>query len=174
MSNTSDLKTLIRDIPNFPKPGILFRDLTTLLKSSDGLREAVKAMCSPFAGDAVDAGGGIEARGFIFGVPMALEFQAGFVPARKSGKLPGETVEASYDLEYGEATIEIHKDAVEKGLKVLVVDDLLATGGTMAATLSLIDELGGDVVGVSFLVELEALHGREKLNGYRVESAICY
>ena len=169
-----NLKTLIRDIPDFPKPGIIFRDLTTLLKSSHGLQEAVKSMIEPFATEQIDVVVGIEARGFIFGVPLALELQAGFVPARKPGKLPTETVEAQYELEYGEATIEIHKDAIAPGQRVLLVDDLLATGGTMTAARSLVEGLQGEIVGISFLVELEALHGREKLTGCRIESAIKY
>lgn len=169
-----DLKALIRNIPDFPKPGIVFRDLTTLLKSRHGLAEAVKLMTGPFATEQIDLVVGIEARGFIFGVPMALEFGAGFIPVRKPGKLPAEKVEAKYELEYGEGTIEIHRDAVEAGQRVLLVDDLLATGGTMAAALDLVEELQGVVVGISFLVELEALQGRRKLNGCRIESAISY
>lgn len=169
-----NLKALIRDIENFPKPGIMFRDLTTLLKSPAGLREAVKAMIDPFATEEIDLVVGVEARGFIFGVPLALELDAGFVPARKPGKLPAAKVAAQYALEYGEATIEIHKDAIEPGQRVLLVDDLLATGGTMAAARRLVDELQGEIVGISFLVELEALQGREQLSGCRIESAITY
>ena len=168
------LKELIRDIPDFPKPGIVFRDLTTLLKSRTGLSKAVSLMTQPFATEVIDLVVGIEARGFLFGVPMAIELEAGFVPARKPGKLPAETIAADYQLEYGQATIEIHRDAVAAGQRILLVDDLLATGGTMAAACQLVQQLQAEIVGISFLVELRALQGRQKLNGHRVESVVEY
>ena len=169
-----DLKAIIRSVPGFPKEGIVFRDITTLLKDPKGLVNAVDAMCAPFAGEKIDQVIGIESRGFIFGAPIAITFGAGFVPVRKPGKLPADTVAETYELEYGTDTIEIHTDAIPKGSRVLLVDDLLATGGTMAACARLVDKLGGEVAGISFLIELSFLGGRAKLDGYRVASVVNY
>jgi adenine phosphoribosyltransferase len=170
----SQLKELIRDIPDFPKAGILYRDITTLLNDAAGLKQAVAAMVEPFAVEKIDAVFGVEARGFIFGAPMALEMQCGFVPVRKAGKLPGEALREDYDLEYGSSSIEVHRDAVETGARVLLVDDVLATGGTMRATCRLVEQLEVKIVGVCFLVELRSLEGRAKLEEYRVESVLQY
>ena len=170
----SQLKRLIRDIPDFPEAGILYRDITTLLNDPAGLKMAVRAMVEPFAAEPIDAIFGVEARGFIFGAPMALEMQCGFVPVRKAGKLPAEAIREDYDLEYGSSSIEVHRDAVDTGTRVLLVDDVLATGGTMQATCRLVERLGVSIVGVCFLVELRSLEGRAKLDGYRVESVVQY
>lgn len=153
----------IRDIPDYPEPGILFKDITPLLNDAAALRSSVEEMAAPYQGMAVDHVLGLEARGFIFGAPIALELGAGFVPARKSGKLPAETIEQSYDLEYGTAAVEIHSDAITPGSRVLVVDDILATGGTGRAAVDLVRRAGGTVVGFSVLLELGALRGREKM-----------
>jgi len=165
---------LIRDVPDFPKPGIVFKDLTPLLAVPDGLRQAVWAISEPFRGERVDHVVGIEARGFVFGAPAALELGVGFVPVRKAGKLPDATISVSYDLEYGTDTLEIHADGLRPGDRVLIVDDLLATGGTAAAATELVAKTGAEVVGISFLVELEFLAGRKRLNATRVESLIRY
>ena len=171
----SDLKRLIRDVPDFPKPGILFRDITPLLADPDGFTEATVCMAAMFADvEEFDLVVGIEARGFIFGAAMALHLKKGFVPVRKAGKLPAGTVKASYELEYGNAEIEVHGDAVTAGQRILIVDDVLATGGTMACTCRLMEELGAEVVGIGFLIELRALEGRALLRGYRVEASIQY
>ena len=169
-----DLKALIREVPDFPKPGINFYDITTLLKHPDGLRRTVDALAAQFEGIKVDTVIGIEARGFIFAPALAYHLGAGFVPVRKPRKLPAETASISYDLEYGKDTLEIHKDAVGKGCKVLIADDLLATGGTAKAVTNLVEQLGGDVAGLVFVVELEFLPGRQKLEGYDVRSLIKY
>ncbi|MFH1571156.1 MAG: adenine phosphoribosyltransferase [Gemmatimonadota bacterium] len=174
MADRQAIQRLIRDIPDFPKPGILFRDITPLLAEPQGLRAAVDAMAAPFAGSGVDVVVGIEARGFILGAPVALALSCGFVPIRKAGKLPGQTVRGEYELEYGRAAIEMHRDGVRPGLHVLLVDDVLATGGTMAAACGLVESLGGALVGVSFLVELAGLGGRANLGRYRIESVITY
>lgn len=160
-----DLRKLIRDVPGFPKPGIVFKDITTLTKSPEGFREAVDALTKRYRGDRIDVVVGIESRGFIFGAPVALELGVGFVPARKPGKLPAETVRAEYELEYGTDAIEMHRDAIEPGQRVLIVDDLLATGGTAEAAAKLVEELGGTVVGMAFLIDLTFLKGRERLAG---------
>ena len=170
----ADLKSLIRNVPDFPKEGIGFKDITTLLKDGPALRQAVQQMYEPFKDDGVQKIAGIESRGFILGGAMAYELGLGFIPFRKPGKLPAETISESYALEYGTDSIEIHVDSVEKGEKVLVVDDLLATGGTAAAACKLIDRLGGIVVGVSFLIELSFLPGRAKLEGRKVNVLIDY
>jgi adenine phosphoribosyltransferase len=169
-----DLKSLIRSVPDFPKKGILFYDITTLLKDKQALKVVIDSFAKPYLDKAVDIVAGVESRGFIFAAALAYQLGAGFVPVRKPGKLPAATLNACYDLEYGQDTLEIHRDAVEKGQRVLVVDDLLATGGTAAAVIQLISQLGGHVVGAAFLVELEFLHGRTRLNGYDVYSLLQY
>jgi adenine phosphoribosyltransferase len=169
-----DLKRLIRSVPDFPKKGILFYDITTLLKDKQALKVVIDSFAKPYLDKAVDIVAGVESRGFIFAAALAYQLGAGFVPVRKPGKLPAATLNACYDLEYGQDILEIHRDAVEKGQRVLVVDDLLATGGTAAAVIQLISQLGGHVVGAAFLVELEFLHGRKRLNGYDVYSLLQY
>ena len=169
-----NLKKLIREVPDFPKPGINFYDITTLLKHPEGLRLTVDALSSEFRGETVDAVLGIEARGFIFAPALAYHLGAGFVPVRKPSKLPAETARVSYALEYGEDTLEIHRDAVGRGQRVIIADDLLATGGTARAAIELVESLGGVVAGLVFVVELEFLPGREKLAGYDVRSLIKY
>ena len=168
------LKSLIREVPDFPKPGINFYDITTLLKHPEGLRNTVDALASEFDGAKVDSVIGIEARGFIFAPALAYHLGAGFVPVRKPKKLPAECASISYDLEYGQDTLQIHRDAVGDGHRVIIADDLLATGGTARAVCDLVEQLGGTVVGLVFVVELEFLPGREKLAGYDVRSLIKY
>ena len=168
------LKSLIREVPDFPKPGINFYDITTLLKHPEGLRNTVDALASEFEGEKVDSVIGIEARGFIFAPALAYHLGAGFVPVRKPRKLPAECASISYELEYGTDTLEIHRDAIGDGHRVLIADDLLATGGTAKAVVDLVKQLGGEVVGLVFVVELEFLPGREKLAGYDVRSLIKY
>lgn len=170
----NDLKALIREVPDFPKPGINFYDITTLLKHPEGLRRTVDALAAQFSGEKVDAVIGIEARGFIFAPALAYHMGAGFVPVRKPRKLPAECASISYDLEYGQDTLEIHRDAVSAGQRVLIADDLLATGGTARAVTRLVEGLGGEVAGLVFVVELEFLPGRERLAGYDVRSLIKY
>ena len=169
-----DLKRLIREVPDFPKPGINFYDITTLLKQPEGLRRTVDALAAEFNGEKVDTIIGVEARGFIFAPALAYHMNAGFVPVRKPRKLPAECASISYDLEYGQDTLEIHKDAVGQGHRVIIADDLLATGGTAKAVINLVEGLGGRVVGLVFVVELEFLPGRERLKGYDVRSLIKY
>ena len=164
----------VRTIPDFPEPGIMFRDVTSVLQDPDGLKLSIDEMIKKLDGVEFDVIAGAESRGFIFGVPVAYELGKAFVPVRKKGKLPCETVSAEYELEYGTATIEIHKDAIKPGQKVVVVDDLIATGGTIEAAIKLIEQLGGEVVKVLFLIELAGLNGREKLAGYDVESVVTY
>lgn len=168
------LKQLIREVPDFPKPGILFYDITTLLKNPQGLRTAIESLIKPFDKKSVDCVVGIEARGFIFAPTIAYQLNVGFVPARKAKKLPGEVARTVYDLEYGKETIEIHKDAISPGQKVLIIDDVLATGGTASAVTEIVETLGGEVIGLSFFIELEALKGREKLSRYEVRSVLKY
>lgn len=168
------LKELIREVPDFPKPGINFYDITTLLKHPDGLRQTVDALSAEFNGQKVDTVIGVEARGFIFAPALAYHLSAGFVPVRKPKKLPAECASISYDLEYGQDTLEIHRDAVGNGHRVIIADDLLATGGTAKAVCDLVEQLGGIVVGLVFVVELEFLPGRKKLEGYDVRSLIKY
>ena len=168
----ADLVKFIRDVPDFPKKGIMFKDITPLLGNVEALRQAVEEMCKPFRAAGIQAVVGIESRGFIFGSLVADRLGAGFVPVRKKGKLPAATVSQSYELEYGTDHIEIHADAIAKGAKVLMIDDLLATGGTMAAACKLVEKVGGKVAGVAFVVELGFLNGRKKLNGYQVHSLI--
>jgi adenine phosphoribosyltransferase len=172
--SAEELRAKIREVPDFPKPGILFYDITTLLKDPGAFREAIDLMLEPYRDDRIDLVVGMESRGFIFSAPMAIQLGAGLVPVRKLGKLPAETVSVEYALEYGSNTLEIHRDAIEPGEKVLIVDDLLATGGTVQGTIELVERLKGEVVGLGFLVELEFLHGREQLGGRRVTSVIRY
>jgi adenine phosphoribosyltransferase len=169
-----DLRKLIREIPDFPKPGILFYDITTLLKDATAFQRAIDLMTEPYLQTKVDKVVGMESRGFIFSAPMAYQLDAGFVLVRKLGKLPAETASVEYALEYGTNTLEIHKDAITKGERVLIVDDLLATGGTVTGTIELVQKLGGQVVGLSFLVELLFLKGRDRLKGFDVRSVIQY
>ncbi len=168
------MQDLIRDVPDFPKVGISYKDITTLLKDPTGLKEAIGAMLRPFAGVTVELVVGIESRGFVLATPMAIELGCGFIPVRKPGKLPAETLSQEYDLEYGSDAVEIHADAIEPGQKILVVDDVLATGGTLAATCRLVEKLGGEIVGISVLAELGFLQGRNLLSGYKLESTIVY
>ncbi len=170
----NDLKKLIREVPDFPKPGINFYDITTLLKHPDGLRRTVDALAAEYEGEQIDTVVGVEARGFIFAPALAYHLRAGFVPVRKPRKLPAECASISYDLEYGQDTLEIHRDAIDDGHRVIIADDLLATGGTARAVVDLVESLGGKVVGLVFVVELEFLPGREKLEGYDVRSLIKY
>jgi adenine phosphoribosyltransferase len=172
--SVDDLRAKIREIPDFPKPGILFYDITTLLKDANGFREAIDQMVAPYRDEKIDIVVGMESRGFIFSAPMALEFDAGFVPVRKLGKLPAETYSVEYALEYGSNTLEIHRDAISGGQRVLIVDDLLATGGTVAGTVELVERLGGEVVGLAFLIELDFLKGRDRLDARRVTSVVHY
>jgi adenine phosphoribosyltransferase len=172
--SVDSLRTRIREIPDFPKPGILFYDITTLLKDADAFHEAVDLLTDPWRDQHVDLVVGMESRGFIFSAPMAYELDAGFVPVRKLGKLPAETVSVEYALEYGTNTLEVHKDAILPGQRVLIVDDLLATGGTVLGTIELVRQLKAEVVGLGFLVELLFLKGRERLDGYRIQSVIQY
>ena len=173
-AKTLDLRSRIRSIPDFPKPGIMFRDITLLLLDARAFRESVRRMAEPYRKGDVDVVVGAESRGFIFGAAIALALDAGFVPIRKKGKLPAETASVTYDLEYGTDTLEMHVDAVTKGTRVLMVDDLLATGGTMAAACEMVTKAGGRIVGVEFLIELSFLHGRDKLAGYPVRSQIDF
>ena len=169
-----DLYTLIRDVKDFPKEGILFKDITTLLQDGEGLATSIDQIAEKLEGVDFDLVVGPEARGFIFGVPIAYKLKKGFVPVRKPGKLPYTCVSQSYDLEYGSSTIEMHIDAIQKGQKVVIVDDLLATGGTTKAMIDLIEKMGGEVAKVVFLIELEGLNGRELLKGYDIESILQY
>ena len=168
------IEEYVRSIPDFPEPGIIFRDITSILQDADGLHLAIDSLQDLIKDVDVDVIVGAEFRGFIFGMPMAYNLHKPFVPVRKKGKLPCETISQSYDLEYGQAEIEIHKDAIKPGQKVVIVDDLIATGGTMEAAVKLIEELGGEVVKILFLMELAGLKGREKLKGYDVASVIRY
>ncbi|XEC93137.1 adenine phosphoribosyltransferase [Paenibacillus tarimensis] len=169
-----DFKDYIRVIPDFPQPGIRFKDITTLLKNGKVYQAAINDLKEKVRHLEIDVIAGPEARGFVIGAPLALALGVGFVPIRKSGKLPGETVEAGYDLEYGKDTLAVHKDAIAPGQKVLIADDLLATGGTIATTINLIKQLGGDVTGAAFLIELGYLTGRDKLEGVDVFSLVTY
>ncbi|MEO8663294.1 MAG: adenine phosphoribosyltransferase [Bryobacteraceae bacterium] len=170
----TDLKSLIREIPDFPKPGILFYDITTLLKDKEGWRSVIDSLKNVYKDTPVDVVVGIEARGFFFAPTLAYALGAGFVPVRKPNKLPGETVSVEYALEYGTDRLEIHKDAIQPGQKVLILDDVLATGGTASAVAQLVEQLGGELVGLGFVVELDFLHGRDKLPGRNVQSLLHY
>ncbi len=169
-----NLRKLIREVPDFPKPGINFYDITTLLKDPDGLRETIDVLKKQCDGLEVDMIIGVESRGFIFAAPLAHQLGAGFIPVRKPKKLPAEKVSISYDLEYGQDTLEMHRDAVGQGHRVLIVDDLLATGGTARAVVDLVESVGGEVAALLFVVELDFLNGRSKFDGYDVRSLIKY
>ena len=169
-----DLKSKIRVIEDFPKEGISFKDITTLLQDGEALKYSIDKMAESLKEKNVDIVVGPEARGFIFGVPVAYALGAGFVPVRKPGKLPAETIETSYSLEYGSDTLAIHKDSIKPGQRVAIVDDLLATGGTLSSVVKLVEELGGEVVSINFAIELTGLEGREKFKNYNVESLIEY
>ena len=173
-ADAEELRKHIRDIQDFPQPGILFRDLTPLLADPGALRRAVKALAAPFETDRIDFVVGTEARGFILGAPVALELGVGFIPARKPGKLPYQTFSASYELEYGTDQIEMHVDALARGHRVLIVDDLIATGGTAQATLELVRQSGAEIAGCAFLIELAALGGREKLGVEPFHAVLVY
>jgi adenine phosphoribosyltransferase len=168
------LKTRIRHVPDFPKPGILFYDVTTLLRDPEGFRLAIDALSEPYRNRGIELVVGIESRGFILGAAVADRIGAGFVPVRKLGKLPSTTVRASYDLEYGSDSLEMHRDAIEPGQRVLIVDDLLATGGTAKATVGLVKQVGGQIEGLAFLIELVDLHGRKKLEGEKIQALLQY
>ena len=171
---TIDLKQMIRSVPDFPKPGINFFDITTLLKEPEGLKATIDALTAPYADARIDAVVGIESRGFILGSAVAERIGAGFVPVRKPGKLPAKAIKEIYQLEYGKDAVEIHADAIEKGQRVLIVDDVLATGGTAAATTRLVKQLGGELHGLAFLIELTFLQGKSKLEGENVYSVLQY
>ncbi len=169
-----DLKTRIREIPDFPKEGILFYDVTTLLKDAEAFKRVVDKMSSFYQGEGIQKVVAMESRGFILGAPVAYSLGAGFVPVRKPGKLPSDVYEARYELEYGSDSLAIHQDAIAPGERVLIVDDLIATGGTVSATVQLIKKLGGVIHGIVFLIELTGLRGRNKLDGYNVISLVAY
>lgn len=168
------LEEYVLSIPDFPEPGVIFRDVTSILQDADGLQLAIDSLQERLKGVEFDVIVGAESRGFIFGMPLAYNLHKPFIPVRKKGKLPRETVEMSYELEYGTATIEMHKDAIRPGQKVVLVDDLIATGGTIEAAAKLVESLGGEVVKILFVMELAGLKGREKLKRYDVDSVICY
>ena len=172
--NLETLKSFIRDVPDFPKKGIVFKDITPLLKNGHALRFACDQLAGGFKGLRIDQVVGIESRGFIFSPVLAYHLEAGFVPVRKKGKLPAAKEAITYSLEYGEDSLEVHQDAVKQGTQVIIVDDLLATGGTAEAAVKLVEKLGGTVLGLAFLVELKFLKGRERLKGYRIHSLIQY
>ena len=174
MARKLDLKKSIRDIPDFPKPGILFRDVTTLIQNKDAFKKAVDLLSGKYKGKGFDKVVAVEARGFIFGAAIAHKIGAGFVPVRKKGKLPYKTISTTYTLEYGTDTLEIHKDAITPGEKVLIIDDLLATGGTVGAVTDLVSQLGGKIGGIAFVIELVDLKGKEKLKNYPVFSLIKF
>ncbi len=167
-----NLKSYIRNVPDFPKEGIMFKDITPMLKDKDAFSESIQLIKENYSDIEIDYIVGIEARGFIVGTPLALAMNKGFIPIRKPGKLPAEKVTTSYDLEYGSNELELHSDSINEGDKILIIDDLLATGGTVKAACDLVEELGGDIVGIGFLLELKELNGREKLEGYDVFSLL--
>jgi adenine phosphoribosyltransferase len=171
---TIDLKQMIRSVPDFPKPGINFYDITTLLKDPQGLKATIDALAGPYDASGIDVVVGIESRGFILGSAVAQRIGAGFIPVRKAGKLPAKAIKEIYELEYGKDALEIHADAIEKGQRVLIVDDVLATGGTAAATTRLVKQLGGALQGLAFLIELTFLNGKSKLAGEQVYSVLQY
>jgi adenine phosphoribosyltransferase len=174
VSPADDLRAKIRAVPDFPKPGILFYDITTLLKDAEAFRAVIDQMADQVKDAGIELVVGMESRGFIFSAPLAYKIGAGFVPVRKLGKLPAETIEVEYALEYGTATLEIHRDAIQPGQRVLIVDDLLATGGTVMGTIELVRRLGGEIAGLSFMVELSALHGRDKLGEFTINALLTY
>jgi len=169
-----DLASMIRDVPDFPVKGVLFKDITTLIKDPDAFQEVIDRLVDRYADRNLDLVAAVESRGFIFGPPVAYQLGVGFVPIRKLGKLPAEKINASYTLEYGAETLEMHTDAIQPGQKVLIIDDLIATGGSAKAAIELVERLGGEVVGLGFLIELTFLHGREKLENYEVYSMIQF
>jgi len=169
-----DLAKMIRDVPDFPKEGILFKDITTLIKEPQAFRQVIDRLADHYAGQEIDLVVAVEARGYIFGAPIAYKLGAGFVPVRKEGKLPAETVREEYELEYGTDSVEMHRDAIQPGQRVLIVDDLIATGGSAAATARLVERLGGEVVSIAFVIELTFLKGVEKLKDYDVFTMIEY
>lgn len=169
-----DLAKMIRDVPDFPKEGIIFKDITTLIKDAAAFKAAVDVLADHYAGQEIDLVVAVEARGYIFGAPVAYKLGAGFVPVRKVGKLPADTMREEYELEYGTDAVEMHRDAIEAGQRILIVDDLVATGGSAAATARLVERLDGQVVGIAFLIELAFLHGLEKLRDYDVFTVIQY
>ncbi len=169
-----DLAKMIRDVPDFPKEGIIFKDITTLIKDPEAFGEAVDVLADHYADQEIDLVAAVEARGYIFGAPIALKLGAGFIAVRKAGKLPAEVVREEYELEYGTDSVEMHRDAIQPGQRVLIVDDLIATGGSAAATAKLVERLGGEVAGIAFLIELTFLEGVEKLKGYNVFTVIQY
>ena len=169
-----DIKTFIRDVPDFPKKGIMFKDITPLLGNHAAFSDAIKTMAANYKNQKIDYVAGIESRGFIIGTPLAQALGAGFIPIRKPGKLPYKTKRKEYSLEYGKDSVEIHEDALKKGQKVLLVDDVIATGGTAKAAAELLKEIGGDLVGIAFLVELSFLNGKEKLKGEKVYSLVTF
>jgi adenine phosphoribosyltransferase len=172
--NADELRACVRDIPDFPKPGVIYKDITPLLSNSEAFRSTIDLIADHFDGPGIDRVLGVEARGFIIAAPVAYRFGGAFVPVRKAGKLPWEIEREEYELEYGTDLLEIHRDAVEPGDRVVVIDDVLATGGTAAATVRLVEKLGGTVVGLGFVIELGFLHGRQKLEGYDVLSLVTY
>jgi adenine phosphoribosyltransferase len=172
--DANQLRECVRDIPDFPKPGVIYKDITPLLSNTDAFRSTIDLIADHFEGTTVDRVLGVEARGFIIAAPVAYRFSSAFVPVRKAGKLPWEIERVEYELEYGTDLLEIHRDAVEPGDHVVIIDDVLATGGTAAATIRLVEKLGGTVVGLGFVIELGFLHGREKLQGYDVLSLVTY
>ena len=174
MTTLMDLKEHIRHVPDFPKPGILFYDITTLLRDPQGFRATIDQLAAPYRGKSIDAVVGIESRGFILGAAVAQDLGAGFIPVRKPGKLPAKAIKESYNLEYGQDALEMHVDAIDKGQRILVVDDVLATGGTAAATAQLVRKVGGDLQGMAFLIELSFLNGKSKLPGEQVFSVLQY
>ena len=169
-----DLKKAIRDIPDFPKKGIIFKDITPLLQNPELLKKAINQLCEQFKDRKIDVVVSVESRGFILGAAIAYKLDAGFVPVRKKGKLPYMTYSATYDLEYGQDTLEIHQDAIGKGAKVLIIDDLLATGGTLDAVIGLVKKMGGEIAGIGFLIELTFLKGRERNKDYEIFSLIRF
>ena len=174
VSSVEDLRALIREVPDFPKPGILFYDITTLLRDPAAFHEVIDRMADAVKDERIETVVGMESRGFIFAAPLADRLGAGFVPVRKLGKLPAETIEVEYDLEYGTATLEIHRDAISAGQRVLIVDDLLATGGTVLGTIELVRRLGGEIAALSFMVELTALGGRARLGEFAIHTLLAY
>lgn len=169
-----DLASMIRDVPDFPKKGVVFKDITTLIKDPQAFRESVDILADHYVGQGVQVVVAVEARGYIFGAPVAYKLGAGFVPVRKAGKLPAEILREEYELEYGTDSVEVHRDGIQPGQKVLIVDDLIATGGSAAATARLVERLGGEVVGIAFLIELGFLEGVEKLKEYDVFTVLEY
>jgi adenine phosphoribosyltransferase len=172
--SADDLRAKIREVPDFPKPGILFYDITTLLKEAPAFAEVIDRMADMVREERIDVVVGMESRGFIFAAPLAYKLGAGFVPVRKLGKLPADTIEVEYDLEYGTATLEVHRDAISAGQRVLIVDDLLATGGTVIGTIELVRRLGGEIASLAFMVELTGLKGREQLSEFTIHTLITY